>query len=52
MGGEFKRDMPKEFHRGCTIEEFAYMMPAVYFEQIMKNEELKAFLDSYAKRKR
>lgn len=52
MGGEFKRDMPEEFHRGCTIEEFAYMMPEVYFEQIMKNEELKAFLDSYAKRKK
>lgn len=50
MGGEFTRKMPDEFCRGCTIKEFAEMMPEVYFDQIMKNEELKAFLDSYAKR--
>lgn len=51
MGGKFTREMPEEFHRGCTLEEFAYMMPGTYFEQIMKNEELEAFLESYAKRK-
>lgn len=50
MGGEFTRDMPKEFHRGCTLKEFAYMMPEAYFDQIMKNKELDTFLDSYAKR--
>jgi len=26
------------------------MMPEAYFDQIMKNAELKAFLDSYADR--
>lgn len=51
MGGTFSRDMPKEFHKGCTLEEFAEMMPEAYFEQIMKNKELEAFLDSYAVRK-
>lgn len=51
MGGEFTRDMPEAFHRGCTINEFADMMPEAYFDQIMKNKELEVFLDSYAKRK-
>jgi len=50
MGGEFTRDMPEEFRRGCTINEFADMMPEAYFDQIMKNKELEEFLDSYAKR--
>ena len=50
MGGEFMREMPEEFHRGCSIEELANMMPEAYFDQIMKNAELKAFLDSYADR--
>lgn len=50
MGGEFMRAMPEEFHRGCTIQDFAYMMPEAYFDQIMKNEELKEFLGSYAMR--
>ena len=50
MGGEFTRDMPEKFRRGSTIEDFADMMPEVYFGQIMKNEELKEFLECYAKR--
>ena len=50
MGGEFTREMPEEFRRGCTQEEFAYMMPAIFFDQIMKNEELKEFLEVYAAR--
>lgn len=50
MGGEFTRDMPKEFRRGCTLKDFAYMMPEVYFDQIMKNKELEEFLDGYARR--
>ncbi len=50
MGGEFTRDMPEEFHRGCTIKDFAYMMPEAYFDQILKNDELIAFLESYAER--
>ena len=50
MGGEFTRDMPKEFHKGCTVKDFAYMMPEAYFDQIMNNKELEAFLESYANR--
>lgn len=50
MGGEFTRDMPEEFHKGCTIEEFADMMSEAYSEQILKNKELKEFLDSYGNR--
>lgn len=52
MGGAFTRDMPEGFHRGCTLEDFAYMMPEAYFEQIMKNKELEDFLERYAKRKK
>lgn len=51
MGGEFRRKMPEEFHKGCTLEEFAYMMPAIYFDQILQNKELETFLDHYAMRK-
>ncbi len=51
MGGEFTRDMPEEFHKGCTLEKFGDMMPEAYFDQIMKNKELEAFLERYAKRK-
>lgn len=50
MGGEFTRTMPKEFHKGCTLEEFADMMPEAYYAQIMKNKELEAFLYSYTER--
>ncbi len=50
MGGEFTRKMPEEFHAGCTLKDFAYMMPEAYFDQIMKNKELKKFLDVYAVR--
>lgn len=50
MGGTFSRDMPKGFHSGCTLAEFAEMMPEAYFQQIMKNKELDAFLGSYAER--
>ncbi len=50
IGGEFTRQMPKDFRKGCTPEEFADMMPSAYSEQIMKNAELKAFLEAYAER--
>lgn len=50
MGGEFTRDIPEEFHKGCTLEEFAEMMPEAYFEQIMKNKVLEDFLRNYAER--
>lgn len=50
MGGEFTRTMPKEFHKGCTLEEFADMMPEPYYAQIMMNKELEAFLYSYTER--
>lgn len=50
MGGEFTRAMPDGFHKGCTLEEFADMMPEAYFDQIMKNKELEVFLKGYSKR--
>ncbi len=52
MGGEFTRDLPEQFHKDCSLEEFADMMPGAYFEQIMKNKELEAFLDIYANRQK
>ncbi len=52
MGGEFTRDMPKDFHKGCTLKEFADMMPEAYYEQIMKNKELEFFLEIYANRQK
>lgn len=52
MGGEFTRDMPKDFHPGCTLKEFAYMMPEAYFDQIMGNKELENFLQGYAAREK
>ena len=50
MGGKFTRAMPEGFHKGCTLEEFADMMPEAYYEQIMKNKELEVFLYSYTER--
>ena len=50
-GASLDRPMPEEYHPGCTLEEFADMFPARYYEQIMNNREVKMFLQREAERK-
>jgi hypothetical protein len=50
-GASLDRPMPEEYHPGCTLEEFAGMFPARYYEQIMNNREVKVFLQCEADRK-
>lgn len=50
-GASLDRPMPKEYYPGCTLEEFAGMFSARYYEQIMNNPEVKAFLKREAERK-
>ena len=49
-GASLDRPMPEEYHPGCTLEEFAGMFPALYYEQIMNNREVKVFLQREAER--
>ena len=50
-GASLDRPMPEEYYQGCTLEEFAGMFPARYYEQIMNNSEVKVFLQREAERK-
>ena len=50
-GASLDRPMPTEYHPGCTLEEFADMFPARYYEQIMNNREVKIFLQREAEPK-
>jgi len=43
-GASLERPMPEEYYPGCTLEEFAGMFPARYYEQIIKNPEARIFL--------
>ena len=43
--------MPKEYYPGCTLEEFANLLPERYYEQIINNYEVKVFLQCEADRK-
>jgi len=43
-GASLERPMPEEYYPGCTLEEFAGMFPARYYEQIIKNPEVRIFL--------
>ena len=49
-GASLDRPMPEEYHPGCTLEEFAGMFPALYYEQIMNNREVTVFLQREAER--
>ena len=49
-GAEIARDMPVGYSPGCTIEQFAQLFPARYYEQIVRNPEVKAFLNREADR--
>ena len=44
-GGSITKKMPEGYLPGCSVEEFANLFPSVYFEQIVKNPEVKAFLE-------
>jgi len=44
-GGSITKKMPEDYHPGCSIREFAELFPPVYYEQIIKNPEVKAFLE-------
>ena len=44
-GGSITKEMPEGYYPGCTIQEFAELFPSVYYEQIIKNLEVKAFLE-------
>lgn len=50
-GASLERPMPEEYYPGCTLEEFAGMFPARYYEQIMNNSAVKVFLQREAERK-
>lgn len=49
-GASLDRPMPDEYYPGCTLEEFAGMFPARYYAQIIRNPEVKVFLEREARR--
>jgi len=49
-GAEIAKDMPEGYSPGCTIEQFAQLFPVRYYEQIVRNPEVKAFLKREAER--
>ena len=44
-GGSITKEMPEGYFPGCSLQEFAELFPAVYYEQIIKSPEVKAFLE-------
>ena len=44
-GGSITKKMPEGYRPGCSVEEFANLFPSVYYDQIVKNPEVKAFLE-------
>jgi hypothetical protein len=42
--------MPEEYYPGCTLEEFANLFPARYYEQIINNNEVKVFIERESER--
>ena len=47
-GGSITKKMPEEYRPGCSVEEFANLFPSVYYEQIVKNPEVRRFLQKQA----
>lgn len=47
-GGSITKNMPEEYRPGCSVEEFANLFPSVYYEQIVKNPEVRSFLQKQA----
>ena len=45
-GGASKSEkLPEGYRPGCSVEEFAGLFPSVYYEQIVRNPEVKVFLE-------
>jgi len=44
-GGSVTVKMPEGYRPGCSVEEFANLFPSVYYDQIVKNPEVKDFLE-------
>ncbi len=49
-GGEYCRELPKDFYVGCSIEQFADNFPERLREQLLGNEMLRRFLTAANKR--
>jgi len=49
-GASLERPLPEGYFPGCTIEQFAVLFPAIYTEQILKNQEVMIFLKREADR--
>ena len=49
-GGEYAKEIPKDFYVGCSLEQFASNFPERLHEQLMSNEMLRRFLDTANKK--
>lgn len=49
-GAVLHKPMPKGYRPGCTPAEFAALFPTEYHDQILNNEEVKAFLKHEAEK--
>lgn len=49
-GADLERPMPEEYYPGCSLQEFAGMFPQRYCDQILRNPEIKRFLEWEAER--
>ena len=45
-GGEYAKELPKDFYVGCTVEQFAGNFPERLHEQLMANGMLCRFLEA------
>lgn len=44
-GASKAEKLPEGYRPDCSVEEFANLFPSVYYDQIVKNPEVKAFLE-------
>ncbi|MBE6908964.1 MAG: hypothetical protein E7474_05100 [Ruminococcaceae bacterium] len=51
-GGEYARELPRDFYVGCSLEQFANNFPERLREQLTANEMLRRFLDAANSRKK
>ena len=49
-GGTIRHDLPNDFYKAGTAEDFASHLGRAYTKQILANEELKAFLAEASRR--
>lgn len=49
-GGEYTKELPKDFYKGCTVESFAENFPERLRKTLLGNEELRSFLETANKR--